>query len=187
MRRLVNEGAGDPLVRANALRVTRASPELHPADAIFYHVRSFPYVEDQHLARAAGFKGSGVSEVLQGAPYQVKKELEKGTAAVVGDCDCRSIYVQSALESLGYPTRFAVVRGNGSSLYSHVYSEVKLEDGSWRALDTIMDGKDGRPLFKPGEELPSTHARDKTVFPVRSSRWVPWVLAGVVALALRGR
>jgi hypothetical protein len=184
MRRLVEEGSGDPLVRANALKIARSRPDLHPAEAIFYHVRSMPYVRDQDLAKTHGYSSREVSEVLQGANHQVRQELSSGPGSVKGDCDCRSIYVQSALESLGYPTRFAITQGKGSNQYDHVYSEVKVEDGTWCPLDTIMDGKEGRPVFKPGQELKHPEANNKRTFPVKQSI-APLLIGAVIWGLLR--
>jgi len=159
MRTLVREGACDPLVAAQARRIVSYRPDLHPLASVFYHVQSMPYRFDADLAADRGF-GDDVSEVLQGAPYQAATERLRGPQAVEGDCDCRSVYVQSLLESLGYSTRFAIIRGPGRDDFSHVYSEAQDELGEWVPLDTIMNGKGGRPFFHPGEEV--AEPRDKS-------------------------
>jgi transglutaminase-like putative cysteine protease len=118
-----------------------------------------PYAFDEKLLAEAGY-GEDTSEFLQGAPFQVGKSLLEGPQNVVGDCDDRAILVQSLLESQGVPTRFVLVRGPGRPDYSHVYSEAAV-GGSWIPLDTIMDGKEGRPFFGPGEEAQAPLARDR--------------------------
>jgi hypothetical protein len=184
MQQLVREGANDPLVKAHAARIASDRPDLHPAESIFYHVQRMPYKYDEQIAQSNGIGDPSVSEVLQGAPYQVRKELEQGSAAVEGDCDCRSIYVQSALESLGYPTRFAIVKGPSRQNYGHVFSEVQVEDGRWLPLDTIMDGNDGRPLFGPGQELLPPEGNDKLTIPTKKTGWVGLAVAGALAWRL---
>lgn len=184
MQRLVREGSQDPLVRAHASRIASSNPGLHPAEAIFNHVQRMPYRYDEQIARSNGLGDPDVSEILQGASYQVKKELAHGSESVEGDCDCRSIYVQSALESLGYPTRFAIVKGPARQNYGHVYSEVKVEDGRWLPLDTIMDGNDGRPFFKAGQELLPPEGNDKLTIPTKKTSWVGFAVAGALAWRL---
>jgi hypothetical protein len=159
MQRLVAEGRSDPAVSSYARWVIDSAPHLHPVEAVFRHVQGMPYAYDEEIVAARGIDPD-TSELLQGAPLQVAKSLDGGPQSVVGDCDDRAILAQSLLESQGYGTRFVLVRGPGRPDYSHVYSEVSL-DGAWVPLDTIMDGKGGRPLFGPGEEVGPPDARDR--------------------------
>jgi hypothetical protein len=138
---------------------------------------------DEEMARRAGLEAD-TSEILQGAPYQVERELRHGIQSVEGDCDCRAILYQSMLESLGYPTRFALVRGPGRADFSHVYSEVKTEDG-WKAADTIMDGNGGRERFRFGDEVAPPLARGKATVPVDSSPIPALLVLGLIAWGLR--
>jgi len=159
MRRLILEGRSDPSVAQYAAQVVAASPGVHPVEAVFNHVQAMPYAFDEKLLAEAGY-GEDTSEFLQGASYQVEKSLLSGPQNVFGDCDDRAILTQSLLESQGINTRLVLVRGPGRTDYSHVYSEAEV-GGSWVPLDTIMDGKEGRPLFGPGEEAKLPLARDR--------------------------
>lgn len=160
MRQLVLEGRRDPLVREHALAVIHSAPHMHPVEAIFRHVQAMPYKYDEEIVAQRGLDGE-TSELLQGAPFQIARALAEGPQAVEGDCDDRAILTQSMLESLGYETRFVLVRGPKRPDYSHVYSEVKV-DGQWVPLDTIFNGTGGREVFAPGEEVGAKHgARDR--------------------------
>ena len=119
-----------------------------------------------------------IPKVLEDVAHALR-EKKISFWSVPGDCDCRSIYVQSALESLGYPTRFAITKGKRSDQYDHVYSEVKTEDGQWKPLDTIMNGKEGRPLFSPGEELKFPEAKEKRTISVKGSI-LPFVIGALI-------
>lgn len=183
MRRLVREGAEDPLVSRRAKEVASSSPHIHPADAVFRYVQSMPYRQDADLATARGFDGDEYSEVIQGAPFQVEKEMAHGARSVEGDCDCRSVLFQSMVESMGYPTRMVLVRGPSRDTYSHVYSEVQTERG-WQVSDTIMDGNGGRPRFRFGDEVGAPDARDKRTFDVRGNGLIGLLLLGALAWGL---
>lgn len=160
MRQLVREGRSDPLVREHALAIVHSAPHLHPVEAIFRHVQSMPYKYDEEIVASRGLDGE-TSELLQGAPFQVARTQAYGPGANEGDCDDRAILTQSLLESLGFETRFVLVRGPKRPDYSHVYSEVKV-DGQWMPLDTIFDGVDGRALYAPGDEVGARDgARDR--------------------------
>ena len=164
MRQLVVEGRDNPEVAQYADWLVKRQPFLHPVESVFRHVQSLPYRYDESILAGLGY-GSDASELLQGAPYQVRKAQEWGPQSVVGDCDDRAILTQSLLESLGYPTRFVLVRGPGRSDYSHVYSEALVGE-RWIPLDTIMDGQGGRPFFGMGEEVGPPEARDRYSIPV---------------------
>lgn len=166
MRRLILEGAKDDLVVRRTREVIEASQELHPVESIFRFVRSLPYVVDEELSRRWGF-GEETSEVLQGAPGQLA--LAEIGLPVEGDCDCRTILLGAMLASLGYETALVVVRGEGREDYSHVYLEVEVEGLGRVPLDTIMDGKGGRPLLQAGEEIGEPLFRERTSFEVDGS------------------
>jgi hypothetical protein len=53
-----------------------------------------------------------------------------------GDCDDQSVLVASALESIGFQTRFCAIARHGGP-FSHVSSQVKLGKG-WVNLETIL-------------------------------------------------
>jgi transglutaminase-like putative cysteine protease len=182
MRRLVLEGRSDPRVGQYADRVIASSPHLHPVEALFRHVQSMPYRFDEEILSGLGYE-SDTSELLQGAPFQIEKALREGPQSVEGDCDDRAILLQSLLESKGIPTRFVLVRGPGRVDYSHVYSEA-LVGGVWIPLDTIMDGRDGRPFFGPGDEARAPLARDRFAVGVNEepNRLSPLALLLVAAL-----
>lgn len=184
MRQLVLEGRADPLVRSRAVDVVSARPDLHPVEAVFRHVQSMPYQYDEDILVARGLSGD-TSELLQGAPFQVERELAGGVAAVPGDCDDRAILTQSMLEALGYETRFVLVRGPDRPDFSHVYSEAKV-DGQWVPLDTIFDGHGGRAVYAPGDEVGAREgARDRTSVAVEPGAGCPlWPLAAVAAILL---
>jgi hypothetical protein len=171
MRRLIREGAADPNVRSHAASIASSRPGLHPAKALFEHIRDRqPYVYDEALVKEWGLPDD-TTEVLQGASYQVANEQRYGSSAVRGDCDDRCILFQSMAEALGYPTRLVLVRGPGRSDYSHVYSEVDLGAGGlagaeqWVSADTIMNGREGRPLLSFGEEVGPPKARGRVTVP----------------------
>lgn len=160
MQVLVREGRGDPLVAARAQQIIAASPHLHPVEALFRHVQALPYRYDEQILAKAGVSGD-TSELLQGAPYQIARELQHGPAAAEGDCDDRAILLQSMLESQGYATRFVLIRGPGRPDYSHVYSEVEV-GGRWLPIDSIFNGVDGRAFYAPGDEVGAAEgARDR--------------------------
>ena len=173
MRRLVLEGARHPIVRRQAETIARSSPGVHPAVACFRWVRRRPYVTDDIRTRALGLRGD-VAELLQGAPYQI-------ATGAPGDCDCRSVLLQSLLRSLGYRTAFVVVREPGAPQYSHVYSAILLRGGGVIPMDTIMNGDGGRPLFDAGTEIPKGVALDRRVIPVSEQPGI-----GLGALAVLG-
>ena len=185
LKGLVREGRVDPVVLRKARQLTAAAPQKHPVQAIHDFVRSLPYAFDEDLAARRGYPAD-TSEVLQGARSQIVTAENLGPQAAEGDCDCRCVLAQSMLESLGYPTRFAIVKGPGRGDYSHVYSEVQVESGGWVPVDTIMNGEGGRPFFEAGEEVQAPLARDKATFGVDesdSSGWLlPLALFGVLAL-----
>jgi transglutaminase-like putative cysteine protease len=179
MRQLVLEGQSDPLVANYARRVAASTPHLHPVEAIFRHVQAMPYAYDEDILAQAGYDAD-TSEMLMGPQFQIGKSLLGGPGSVVGDCDDRAILTQSLLESQGVPTRFVLVRGPGRDDYSHVYSEASV-DGQWLPLDTIMDGRGGRPFFGPGQEVGLPDARDRMTVGVNE---VPAKVSGLPLLAL---
>jgi len=185
MRRLVKEGRAHPRVQQRARQIVSASPGLHPVEACYRYVQALPYRRDEQLAAQAGLDPD-TSEILQGAPYQIEIADRYGPSSVVGDCDCRSILLQSLLESLGYRTSFVLVKGPGRQDYSHVYTEVAIEGGRKVPLDTIFDGLGGREKFKPGDEVKG--ARERKTVPVDGKSWLgAAALFGLLWLAFGGR
>lgn len=185
MRQLVVEGRSDPLVRERAKAIVAGAAD--PIEAIFRHVQSMPYKYDEDILASRGL-GSDTSELLQGAPFQVQRELTLGRESVEGDCDDRAILTQSLLESLGYKTRFVLVRGPKRDDFSHVYSEVQVGD-RWLPLDTIMNGVDGRAFYAPGDEVGAREgARDRVSVAVDlGSGSLLWPLALAVFMLWRRR
>lgn len=168
IRRLVREGRDDPLVKRRAQLLAASRPGVAPVVAVFEWVRSLPYRTDQSIARRHRLgvdRPDAVQEVLQGAGTQLRRGDAQGLGAMEGDCDCRCVLFQALAESLGYPTRICLMRGPGREDFSHVYPEVRV-NGRWITADTIMDGRQGRPFFRLGDQLPSGEARDVTSFPV---------------------
>ncbi len=78
------------------------------------------------------------------------RTLQIGT----GDCDDKSILVATLLETVGFTTRFAAVGGSGPEWadggdswcgnsrppYSHVLAQVRVGNGNWLCLETIVNG-----------------------------------------------
>lgn len=186
MRQLVVEGRADPLVHEFARNLIASNPDMHPVETVFRAAQSMRYAYDEEILGKAGVDDD-TSELLQGAPYQVEKTLLGGPQANIGDCDDRAILVQSMLESVGFPTRFVLVRGPGRPDFSHVYSEVLVDGGGWAPLDTIMDGIGGRPLLGPGQEIGAPVARDRTTIAVDPQYSEPascWPLLALAAFFL---
>ncbi len=186
MRQLVHEGRSSPIVAETAEAVVAANPHMHPVESVFRFVQRMPYRYDEDILKSRGIS-EDTSELLQGAPYQLQKAATLGLESVEGDCDDRSILTQSLLESLGYETRFVLVRGPGRPDYSHVYSEVA-DGGQWVPLDTIFNGTQGRPAFNPGDEAGARlGARDRLSIPVDGCDGVKWLLLALGLGLLLGR
>ncbi len=190
MQTLVQEGRDNPIVAAQAAEICSRFPYMHPVAAVFRFVQSLPYVYDEELLARRGVDPADTSELLQGAPYQVAKYRSSGSQSVEGDCDDRAILTQSLLEAMpAYRgrTRFVLVRGPERDDYSHVYSEVALETGQWIPLDTIFDGKGGRPVYAPGDEVGAPEgARDRVSIPVEQTGGSGFLLALLGWLFLHG-
>ena len=113
MRRLVNEGKIDPIIRSAATSIVYLTPEKDAgaeALALFDHVQNrIRYVGDIH----------GVETVSSAAKTLLGK---------IGDCDDQSILLASLFEAIGYPTRFVVAGYNEPGALEHVYLQVCLDD-----------------------------------------------------------
>lgn len=119
MRKLTNEGAVDPAIRAAAAGIVYLTPEKDPGSevaAIFDHVQNrIRYLSDVN----------GVETIATAAKTLAWKQ---------GDCDDKSILLASLLESIGYPTRFVVAGYTVAGQLEHVYVQVWLGD-EWVDLD----------------------------------------------------
>jgi transglutaminase-like putative cysteine protease len=132
MRRLVEQGARDPYVRAAVIRHLRSSAVGdHNVDA---QVRAwFSYVRDRILFVNDPTGG----EWLQAA----RVTLDVGG----GDCDDRAILLAAGLKSIGVPVQFKIVAvdPNRSATFSHVYVVANVR-GRWVPLDaTYQDNTVG--------------------------------------------
>lgn len=141
MKRLVDEGKGDPAVRSKAFEITQNIP-VDPrtglpnrrnygkiADAVYsWMKKNIAYVNDP----------DGI-EWLQTAP----KTLELG----FGDCDDQSVLAGALLSSIGVPVRFRVVKANPKKkeAYSHVYLQYH-DKNSWKGFDPTLHTKAGDEL-----------------------------------------
>lgn len=67
------------------------------------------------------------------SPVQMMKDFQ-ATGAARGDCDDLVLLVCSLFRSLGFQTKVAALKINGSSIYNHVAAEVKLGN-DWKWLD----------------------------------------------------
>jgi transglutaminase-like putative cysteine protease len=105
MRQFVNEGRINPQIRqaaTSAVFLTPEKDEYSEIEAIFNYVRdNIRYVKDIHQVETV----SSALKTLQGK---------------IGDCDDQTILLAALLESVGYPTRFAVAAYNGND-FEHVY------------------------------------------------------------------
>lgn len=112
-----------PLIRDRALMIIRNVPErdkLAEATAIFDYVRY-----------NVKFRGDVFEvETLQ-TPIQT-------LTFMAGDCDDQVTLLNSLLESIGIPTRFAVIAQQDRSTWNHVYSQVYI-NGSWMDADTVRN------------------------------------------------
>lgn len=123
MRRLITEGARDPIVRQAVISVLRSSRVGdHNVDAQalawFAYVRAILFVNDPDG-----------TEWLQSA----RVTLQHGG----GDCDDRAILMAAGLKSIGIPVRLVVVAldPNRGGTFSHVYVEAMLPARGWIAAD----------------------------------------------------
>lgn len=120
MRRLVNQAKVDPDVRANAITIVQLQPEKDaPAEirALFEFVRdSIRYVGDV----------AGVETV---ATPDATLRLR------AGDCDDKAVLLAALLESIGYPTRFAIAGYSSPDVFEHVYVYAMLPNGAFVPLD----------------------------------------------------
>lgn len=119
MRRLVNDGKIDPLIRSTATSIIYLAPEKDDGteaskllDFVQRHIR---YVKDIHDI-----------ETLSTAP--------KTLAGRVGDCDDQTVLLAALLESVGYPTRFVVASYGESTDPEHVYLQTLVDD-EWLDAD----------------------------------------------------
>lgn len=113
MRRLVNEGKIDPIIRSAATSIVYLTPEKDAGSellALFDQVQNrIRYVGDIH----------GVETVSTAAKTLLGK---------IGDCDDKSILLASLFEAIGYPTRFVVAGYSTPGELEHVYLQVFADD-----------------------------------------------------------
>jgi len=79
---------------------------------------------------------------------QVVQDCKRTLELRTGDCVSKSICLSTLLATQGITSRFRAQCPDGEG-FSHVY--VEAWNGAWVALDPTADGKDGRPLFDPGQ------------------------------------
>ncbi|MEX1159542.1 MAG: transglutaminase-like domain-containing protein [Balneolaceae bacterium] len=141
MRQLVDQGKGDPDVRAKAVEITRGIPKDirtglpnrrdygKIADAVYsWMKKNIAYVNDP----------SGI-EWLQTAKRTMDQKF--------GDCDDQSVLAGALLSSIGVPVRFKVVKANpdNRSAYSHVYLQYH-DKSSWKGFDPTLHTQAGDEL-----------------------------------------
>lgn len=81
-------------------------------------------------------------------PYQqVVQDCRRTLQFRSGDCVSKSVCLSTLLGALQIETQFVAQHPAPESSFTHVY--VELIDGT--ALDSICDGKQGRPLFQVGD------------------------------------
>lgn len=150
MRRLVDAGKENPVIRQAALylvRDLRQKDYNSEIERLFNYVKNnIRYVRDIH----------GV-ELLH-TPENLLKIKQ-------GDCDDKSVLIASLLESIGHKTRFKVI-GQKQNSFSHVYVEV-FNKGKWIALETTED-------FRLGEayrDIKSTAIYDERGFKMQNGNF----------------
>jgi transglutaminase-like putative cysteine protease len=113
MRRLVNEGKIDPIIRSAATSIVYLTPEKDAGAetmALFDHVQNrIRYVGDIHDVETI----STAAKTLLGK---------------IGDCDDKSVLLASLMEAIGYPTRFVVTGYGEPGHLEHVYMQVCIDD-----------------------------------------------------------
>jgi len=75
---------------------------------------------------------------------QVVQDCRRTLELRTGDCVSKSVCLATLLAAQGIPSRFVAQHPNHDQSFSHVY--VETSEGQV-ALDSIADGKEGRPLF----------------------------------------
>lgn len=85
---------------------------------------------------------------------QVVQDCQRTLQIGSADCVSKSVCLATLLASLEIPSRFVAQHPSADDAFSHVYVETL--DGI--ALDSIADGRAGRPLFQIGnrQRLPNT-------------------------------
>lgn len=141
MRRLVDEGKGDPVIRTKAFEITGGIPTdprtglpnrrdyQKIADAVYTWMKqNIAYVNDP----------DGI-EWLQTA----RKTMDQG----FGDCDDQSVLAGALLSSIGVPVRFRVVKANpkNKKAFSHVYLQY-FDKTRWNGFDPTLHTKAGDEL-----------------------------------------
>lgn len=81
---------------------------------------------------------------------QVVQDCRRTLELKTGDCVSKSVCLSTLLACLGIPSRFVAQHPNHDQSFSHVYVECE-GGGGGISLDSIADGKEGRPLFGVGE------------------------------------
>ena len=127
MRYLVRKDSGSQSVRLcvwSILESARRQGIDNPVAALFFYARDqIRFVDDP----------PGVEKV---------SDFERTTRAGIGDCDDKSVWLATALLTLGIPARF-VVQSYGQT-WDHVYVEFyDWASWGWTALDPTADGHTG--------------------------------------------
>lgn len=79
---------------------------------------------------------------------QVCQDARRTLQLKTADCVSKSILLSTLLATQGIESQFIAQRPSHESGFSHVYVEIV---DSGMALDSICDGKEGRPMFGVGD------------------------------------
>jgi hypothetical protein len=119
MRSMVKQYRTNPQIRQAATTVVFMTPEkdeYSEVTALFDFVRqNIRYVKDIH-------------------DVETLSTPDKTLAGRVGDCDDQATLLATMLESVGYPTRFAVAGYQSPHTFEHVYLQVFVH-GDWVDCD----------------------------------------------------
>jgi transglutaminase-like putative cysteine protease len=120
MRDLVNRYRVDPTIRARAITLLRLTPSKDEPSEIRV---IFEFVRDH------------IRYVRDVVDTETIATPDKVLALGAGDCDDKATLLATLLESVGYPTRFAVAGYSAPNVFEHVYVRAMLADGSFVSLD----------------------------------------------------
>lgn len=103
---------------------------------------------DGVIAALFAFVRDGIRYIDHPPHQQVVQDCRRTLELGSGDCVSKSVCLSTLLATQGIESQFVAQHPSHESGFSHVYVEI-VDDGL--ALDSICDGKDGRPIFGVGD------------------------------------
>lgn len=108
--------------------------------------------QDALIAALFQFVRDHIRYVDHPAFMQVVQDCKRTLQLKSGDCVSKSVCLATLLACLGIESKFVAQHPSAQQAFNHVYVEIDGGAGGGAiTLDSIADGKDGRPFFNVGD------------------------------------